>query len=64
LKSKVTWSKEVDENTKFFHYFSNQRKKSNTIWEMKNEEGVMVSNFSKGVQHFQSIYSEPARENI
>jgi hypothetical protein len=42
LKSRDTWLELGDENTKYFHKFSNHWKNINTIWEMTNEEGVVV----------------------
>jgi hypothetical protein len=35
-------ARKCDENTNFFHHFTNHRKKHNTIWEMKDEEGTWV----------------------
>lgn len=40
LKSRAIWLKEGDKNTKFFHRFTNKLWEANTIWEIKNEEGI------------------------
>jgi len=37
LRSKAIWLIEGDNNTKFFHKFSNGRKAINTIWELHNK---------------------------
>ena len=38
-RSWVTWPKEGDMNTKFFHLRANQRKKRNKIRKLKKEDG-------------------------
>jgi hypothetical protein len=63
LKSRALWIKVGDNNTKFFHNFSNQRQNLNTIWEIKNEEGIRVSSFQEkseaGARFFESLFSAP-----
>jgi hypothetical protein len=67
IESKAMWIENVDRNTMYFHHFPNKRKKSNTIWELRDGEGKMVRKFSKivdlGVRHFKGIYSKPRRAN-
>ena len=41
-RSKNSWLKEGDHNTKFFHYKANQRNKRNYILGLSNEVGVWV----------------------
>jgi hypothetical protein len=50
LKSHALWLQVGDNNTKFFHHFSNHRRNLNTIWEIKNEEGVKVNSFKKNLR--------------
>jgi hypothetical protein len=38
-KRRITWLNSGDKNTKFFHAFANFRKKTNTIWEIRKEDG-------------------------
>lgn len=42
LKSRAIWLQEGDKNTKFFHIFTNKRREANSIWEIKNEEGISL----------------------
>jgi hypothetical protein len=57
-----------DNNTKFFHSFSNHRRNINTIWELQDHGGTKVRGFKGlaelGVKHFEGIYKEPKRENL
>jgi len=66
LRSRAVWLKAGDENTKFFHRHANGRKKINTIWELKKEDGTPVKTFrtfrglaAPAKAHFQGIYKEP-----
>eukprot|EP00253_Pinus_taeda_P032708 PITA_32708 len=68
LKSRATWLKEGDENTKFYHRFANGQKSINTIWKLQNDQEQKV-NTSKELAslastHFKSIYSAPGEANI
>jgi hypothetical protein len=42
-KSIINWLNSGDKNTKFFHAFSNFRKETNTIWEIKKEDGSVAT---------------------
>lgn len=68
LKSRVIWLKSGDENTKFFQAYAKGQKAANTIWEMKDRQGEMVSSFkglaSLGVDHFQSLFKAPAETSL
>jgi hypothetical protein len=44
------WLRGGDDNTKFFNQFDNYRKNLNTIWEIKNEEGRIVSSFEETIE--------------
>jgi hypothetical protein len=54
------WLQAEDNNTKFFHKFSNHRRNVNTIWEIKSDLGDMVSSFHKnaevGACYFENIF--------
>jgi hypothetical protein len=64
-KSWALWLQDGDNNTKKNHHFANHRKKLNTIWEIKNEEDVLVSSFREkvesGVRFFENIFQSPRR---
>lgn len=68
LKSRVTWLKEGDRNTKFFHRYANGRRESNSIWEIKNEMGSSVVTqeyiFKEAVKYFQEAYSSHGGKDI
>jgi hypothetical protein len=58
----VVWIKEGDNNTKFFHQFSNYRRNINSIWDMKNEDAMNISSFKEkaeaGVSYFKNLFSK------
>jgi len=68
LKSRAIWMTCGDDNTKFFHAYARGRKATNTIWSLKDEEGVSHSNFEDkarcGVTHFQNLFRAPQQANI
>ena len=68
LKSHVVWLEVGYNNTKLFHRFANQRRISNSIWEIKNQDGIFLSEqlFIKeeSVRYFQGIYSHDQCLNI
>ena len=65
LKIHAVWLEAGDNNTKFFHRFANQRRISNSIWELKNQGGLVLSkeDFIKeeAVSYFQGIYRKEQR---
>eukprot|EP00253_Pinus_taeda_P006521 PITA_06521 len=68
LKSRALWIKEGDKNTKFFHRFSNHRRKLNTIWQIKDGEGNRYnkqSNISSlAVSYFKKAYNRVEVEDV
>ena len=56
------WIQEGDNNTKFFHRYASYRRNLNTISEIQNDEGILVSNFKDkaedGVSFFNSLFKE------
>ena len=68
LKSRAIWIKEGDNNSKFFHNFSNNRRNLNTILTIKNMNRVMVSSFKEkaeaGEELFKNLFKEPIGCNI
>ena len=67
-KSRAIWLKSGDENTKKFQANVRGRKASNTIWDLKNEDGDLVKSFKDlaelGVKHFQNLYKAPAGTSL
>eukprot|EP00253_Pinus_taeda_P033955 PITA_33955 len=68
LKSRASWLKAGDENTRFFHNYAKGRKSANTIWSLKDEEGRELKSFSElsglGTRHFQKIFSDNGESTI
>lgn len=68
LRSRAIWLTEGDDNTKFYHKFTNGSKAINTIWELRNEWGQPVSsqpNLARlAIEHFKGIYKAPGDINI
>ena len=62
-KSHALWIQARDNNPKLFHNFSNLRINLNSIWEIKNEEGVLVSSFQEkaeaGASFFEALFKDP-----
>lgn len=54
------WIKFGDNNTKLFHNCSNQRRRSNTIWEIQDEGGNIISTWNQlqleVVEYFKVLY--------
>jgi hypothetical protein len=65
-KSRVTWLNSGDKNTKFFHAYANFRKQTNTIWEIRKEDGSVATKKKylekEGVSYFEKMFK--AQENI
>jgi hypothetical protein len=43
LRSRAIWIEKGDKNTKFFHKFASQRSSHNTIWDLSDEDGNLIS---------------------
>jgi glycyl-tRNA synthetase beta subunit len=65
-KSRVRWLAAGDRNTKFFHAFTNSRKKINTIWDITKEDGTVINKTTdlqkEVVSYFQNVFK--AQDNI
>lgn len=68
LKSRVTWLREGDKNTKFFHRFASKRRVSNAIWKIKNEEEATFHSYEdiskEAINYFKKAYSRDANRSI
>lgn len=62
IKSRDTWIAEGDNNTKFFHSYAFDNKKTNMIWDLTDDHGARIHKFgdlaSTGVRHFKHIFSK------
>jgi hypothetical protein len=62
-KSRAVWIQEGDNNTKYFHKFASFRRMTNSIWEIKDDQGKKVTNFEEivgaGKKNFSSLFKEP-----
>lgn len=60
-RSRVSWLKEGDQNTKFFHAFANQRKRNNEITMLCDNQGVVITGDAGleqvSTEYFQNIFS-------
>jgi len=65
-KSRATWLACGDRNTKFFHSFSNFRRQVNSIWDIRKEDGTLVSRQQdlekETLNYFQNMFK--AWENL
>ena len=68
LKSRAIWLECGDDNTKFFHAYARGRKATNTIWSLRDGEGVEHFDFDGkarcGVIHFETLFRVPAQASI
>jgi hypothetical protein len=68
LRSRDIWIEKGDKNTSFFHKFASQRCSHNTIWDLTDEEGNIISTDLKlqkmAFKHFKAQYRAIDSENI
>eukprot|EP00253_Pinus_taeda_P029310 PITA_29310 len=68
LKSCATWLREGDKNTKFFHHFANKRRATNSIWQIKNENGDLLHSqddiSNEVVKHFKNAYKRESNREF
>jgi len=68
MKSRATWLKAGDENTKFFQAYAKGRRMNNTIWELENETGDQICSFEglaeMGIKHFESLFKAQEESSI
>ena len=61
-KIRALWLLCGDDNTPFFHKYSNYRKDINSLWKIANDEGKVVEGFESiacaGVHHFETLFQE------
>jgi hypothetical protein len=57
-KSRAIWLANGDEKTKFFQDYAKGRKYVNTIWNMKDQEGRVVSSFEGNRDMFAEVTKE------
>eukprot|EP00253_Pinus_taeda_P034418 PITA_34418 len=62
LRSRATWLKAGDENTRFFHNYAKGRKVKNTIWSLPTPDGDVADTYPKlsqmGSSHFRNLYKQ------
>eukprot|EP00253_Pinus_taeda_P008693 PITA_08693 len=68
LKSRITWMKEGDKNTEFFHRFASKRRAVNSIWQIKNEEGDFLFSqegiANEAVSYFKKAHKREAKREF
>ena len=68
LKSRPVWLEAGDNNTNFFHRFSNQRKITNYFWELKIENGDLISDKTNikdvALGFFSDLYRKEENTNL
>eukprot|EP00253_Pinus_taeda_P003346 PITA_03346 len=68
LKIHATWLREGDKNTKFFHRFTNKRRATNSIWQIKNENGDLLHSqddiSNEAVKHFKNAYKHESNREF
>ncbi|XP_035549716.1 uncharacterized protein LOC109020477 [Juglans regia] len=57
-RAKQRWFKDGDRNTQFIHSYANQRKKSNSILSISNEDGVHATQPKEVSDLFQAFYMD------
>lgn len=67
-KSRVQWLNEGDSNTSFFHRTTTKRQSSNTICNLKTNNGQIVNQndqiSKEAIDHFQQIWYDPSIQPI
>jgi hypothetical protein len=68
LRSRALWLQKGDKNTSFFHKYATQRRNHNTIWDISNDDGKVLSSESEikefAYKYFQEQYSAPEMEDM
>jgi hypothetical protein len=68
LKSRATWLKSGDENTKFFQAYAKGRRFINSIWQLKDQDGKKEHTFEGmakiGKKFFQDLYKVENKATI
>lgn len=68
IKNRAISINQSDRNTKFFHKYASQRSNHNAIWDLKDNEGKIISSHKDlekvVVDHFSYIFRDPKRTNI
>ncbi|XP_062118352.1 uncharacterized protein LOC133831968 [Humulus lupulus] len=63
-RSKITWLRQGDMNTSFFHAFLKKRKAKNGIVSFITEEGKLVDNFSEQLQLLKPFSKKEIRDSF
>lgn len=67
-KNRAILLQQGDENTNIFHNYNKMRKSHNSIWDIGNSNGNLVSKFhdiaETRIHFFQSLYNKPPLANI
>ena len=62
LEIQVTWLREGDANTNFFHSFANSKHISNMIWDLKNYQGQWCHSQDllkqEAISHFSTVFKD------
>jgi len=68
LRSRAIWLLEGDDNTKLFYKYANGKKAINTIWHLKNEQGIRVNNLQQlttlATSHYKQLYKAPPNATL
>ena len=68
MKSRITWMREGNNTTKFFHQQRMAQRPNNTIWKTYDDMGEECTIFGSIsttiVSHYKKSYIKPSKENI
>lgn len=68
LKSRAIWLNNGDKNTRFFHKFTEGRRKVNTIWELKDSKGNSINTQfdikMEALNYFRDLYSDTGSDDV